>query len=236
MRWLVDFNTDLIKAEVVSRYKRLILDVKLRDDTIVPAFCSDVNIFPNLYVKGAEVWVAKIKSKLRKLRYEVFLVNKGDGPVMINQRANPKMFVEAFKNRIMSDFVQYTRIRHLVLADNLPHLDFELSNQDEKCFISLRPIYNKQDGRAVFPSKVNFLDMEMFEEMRKMRAQGHRTVVVLIVPRIDCLETKFSWTIDPTSAAKIFEEAKSGLEFVSYGCNLDKKSISITHKMNIVVD
>ena len=155
---------------------------------------------------------------------------------MVNQRGNPKMFVEAFKNRVMEDFIQYSKIRHMVLADNLPHLDFELSNQDEKCYVSLRPIYNKQDGRAVFPSKVNFLDMEMFEEMRRMRALGHRTVVVLIVPRIDCLETKFSWTIDPTSAAKIFEEAKSGLEFVSYGCNLDKKSITITNKMDIVVN
>ncbi len=232
----MDFNTDLIKAEVVGRYKRLIVDVKLRDDTVVPAFCSDDNLFPNLYVKGAEVWIAKIKSKFRKLRYEIYMVNKGDGLVMVNQRGNPKMFVEAFKNRVMEDFIQYSKIRHMVLADNLPHLDFELSNQDEKCYVSLRPIYNKQDGRAVFPSKVNFLDMEMFEEMRRMRALGHRTVVVLIVPRIDCLETKFSWTIDPTSAAKIFEEAKSGLEFVSYGCNLDKKSITITNKMDIVVN
>lgn len=232
----MDFNTDLIKAEVVGRYKRLIVDVKLRDDTVVPAFCFDDNLFPNLYVKGAEVWIAKIKSKFRKLRYEIYMVNKGDGLVMVNQRGNPKMFVEAFKNRVMEDFIQYSKIRHMVLADNLPHLDFELSNQDEKCYVSLRPIYNKQDGRAVFPSKVNFLDMEMFEEMRRMRALGHRTVVVLIVPRIDCLETKFSWTIDPTSAAKIFEEAKSGLEFVSYGCNLDKKSITITNKMDIVVN
>lgn len=232
----MDFNTDLIKAEVVGRYKRLIVDVKLRDDTVVPAFCSDDNLFPNLYVKGAEVWIAKIKSKFRKLRYEIYMVNKGDGLVMVNQRGNPKMFVEAFKNRVMEDFIQYSKIRHMVLADNLPHLDFELSNQDEKCYVSLRPIYNKQDGRAVFPSKVNFLDMEMFEEMRRMRALGHRTVVVLIVPRIDCLETKFSWTIDPTSAAKIFEEAKSGLEFVSYSCNLDKKSITITNKMDIVVN
>ena len=232
----MDFNTDLIKAEVVGRYKRLIVDVKLRDDTVVPAFCSDDNLFPNLYVKGAEVWIAKIKSKFRKLRYEIYMVNKGDGLVMVNQRGNPKMFVEAFKNRVMEDFIQYSKIRHMVLADNLPHLDFELSNQDEKCYVSLRPIYNKQDGRPVFPSKVNFLDMEMFEEMRLMRALGHRTVVVPIVPRIDCLETKFSWTIDPTSAAKIFEEAKSGLEFVSYGCNLDKKSITITNKMDIVVN
>lgn len=231
----MDFNDEVIKAEVVSRYKRLIVDVKLRDDSIVPAFCSDENIFPNLYIKGAEVWVTKIKSKLRILHYEVQAINKGDGWVVVNQRGFPKLFVEAFKGRKMSDFVQYTKIRHMTLTDKLPHLDFELSNSSEKCYVSLRPIYNKMDGKAVFPSKVNFFDMEMFEEMKQMRAKGHRTVVVLIVPRMDCLETMFSWNIDPISAARIFEEAKNGLEFVCYGCNLDKKSITIANKMNISV-
>lgn len=232
---VVDINEEIIKAEVVGRYKRLIVDVKLRDDSIVPVFCSDDCIFPNLYEKGAEIWISKIRNKLRKLRYEVQAVNKGDGWVMVNQRIVPKLFVEAFKNRKMDDFRQYTKIRHMTLADKLPHLDFELSNNQEKCLVSLRPIYNKQDGKAVFPSKVNFFDMEMFEEMKQMRAKGWRTVVVLIVPRMDCLETKFSWIIDPISAARIYEEAKNGLEFVCYGCKLDKKSITITDKMNISV-
>lgn len=231
----MNFNEELIKAVVVSRYKRLIVDVKLRDDSIVSAFCSDENVFPNLYEKGAEILVSKIKSKFRKLRYEVQAVNKGDGWVVVNQRETPKLFVEAFKNRVMEDFVQYTKIRHMTLSDKLPHLDFEMSNAEGKCYISLRPIYNKQNGKAVFPSKVNFWDMEMFEEMKQLRARGHRTMVVMIVPRMDCLEAMFTWGIDPISAARIFEEAKNGLEFVCYSCNLDKKSITIANKMNISV-
>lgn len=229
----MEFNTELIKAEVFGRYKRLIVDVKLRSDDIVPAFCSDDNIFPNLYVRGADVWISRNPGKFRKLRYEVQMVNKGDGLVMVNQRRSPQLFADAFKERKMPDFEMYSKIRHLTTVDRLPHVDFELSRADEKCYVSLRPIYNKVDGCAVFPSKVNYLDIEMFEEMKKLRGQGHRTVVFLLVPRMDCPETKFSWTIDPISAARIFEEAKSGLEFVSYGCNLDKKSITISHKMNI---
>ena len=229
----MDFDIELIKAEVVRRYKRLIIDVKLRDDSIVPAFCSDECIFPNLYDEGSEVWVTRIKSRFRKLRYEVQAINKGDGWVVVNQRGIPKLFAEAFKNRVMDDFVQYTKIRHMTLIDQLPHLDFELSNAQEKCYVSLRPIYNKLDGKAVFPTKVNFFDMEMFEEMKKVRAKGASTVVVLIVPRLDCVETLFSWTIDPVSAARIYDEAKNGLEFDSYGCNLDKKGINITNKLNI---
>lgn len=231
----MEFGAELIRGEVVERYKRLIVDVKLQDGSVVSAFCSDDNLFPNLYVNGAEIWITKVPNQLRRLKYEVQIVNKGDGWVMVNQRDIPKLFAEAFKNRQMEDFVLYNKMRHLTVGDRLPHLDFELSNPDEKCYVCLRPIYNKQDGKAVFPSKVSFLDMEMFEEMKSLRDKGFRTVVILVVPRMDCLETKFSWGIDPTSAAKIFEEAKNGLEFVCYSCKLDKKSISIADKMNISV-
>ena len=229
----MDFNEEFLKAKVINRYKRLIVDIKLDDDSIVQAFCSDDTVFPDLYIKGADLWVSRVKDKTRRLRYEIQAVNKGDGWVMINQRYIPKIFVEAFKNRQMADFVQYTKIRKIVAADNLPHLDFELSNAQERCFVSLRPIYNKQDGLAVFPTKVNLLDVEMFEEMKKVRNQNVRTVVVLIVPRFDCIKTLFSWSIDPVSAGRIYDEAKNGLEFISYGCNLDKKGIIITNKMEI---
>ena len=227
------FDDEFLKAKVISRYQRLIMDIKLDDDSLTQAFCSDDNVFPNLYPKGADLWVSRVKEHTRRLRYEVQAVNKGDGWVMVNQRYFPRLFVEALRRRILPDFVQYTKVRRLDAGDHLPHLDFELSNPQEKCFVSLRPIYNKQDGKAVFPSKVNLLDIEMFEEMKKVRAKGARTVVVLIVPRLDCVETLFSWTIDPVSAGRIYDEAKNGLEFVSYGCNLDKKGINITGKLNI---
>lgn len=231
----MNFNKEFMNAKLVQRYKRFIVDAMLDTDEIVSAFCSDENVFPNLYEKNASLWVSRIHDKKRHLKYEVEAVNKGDGWVVVNQQYFFNLFEEAFTQKLMSDFVGYHKIRRLTLEDKLPHVDFELSNDTEKCFISLRPIYNKQDGKAVFPSKVNFLDMEMFEEMKKIRSKNVRTVVLLLVPRMDCLETVFSWTIDPVSAAKIYDEAKNGLEFISYGCNLDKKSIIIANKMNIDV-
>ena len=56
----------------------------------------------------------------------------------------------------------------------------------------------------------------------------------MIVPRNDCIEAKFSWNLDPRAAAKIYDEAKNGLEFVCYGCKLDKNSVSIAEKMKIL--
>ena len=35
------------------------------------------------------------------------------------------------------------------------------------------------------------------------------------------------------AAAKIFDEAKNGLNFIGYGCNIDKKSVTLSHLMTI---
>ena len=232
---MVAFDKEFFNAKVISRYKRFIVDILLDTDDTVSAFCSDENIFPNLYEKNASLWVSRIHDKNRRLKYEVEAVNRGDGWVVVNQKYFAPLFEEAFYNKIMPEFNCYKQKKKIEPADKLPHIDFELSNEFESCYVSLRPIFNKQNGKAVFPSKVNYLDLEMFEEMKKVRKKNVKTVVMMIVPRMDCLETFFSWSIDPISAARIYDEAKNGLEFVSYGCNLDKKGIIITNKMNIDV-
>ena len=120
------------------------------------------------------------------------------------------------------------------LSEKINHIDFELSNdKGEKCYVFIANMYHKDKGSAIFPAQVSFFELQMFEEMHRLRRQGHKTKVFMIAPRQDCLDVRFSWSIDPVSAAKIFDEAKNGLEFICYGCKIDKKGISIGRKLNI---
>ncbi len=81
--------------------------------------------------------------------------------------------------------------------------------------------------------EVNFFELEMFEEMGYLRAKGYETYAFMIVPRADCQDIRFSWKYSPLAAAKIFDEAKNGLNFIGYGCNIDKKSVTLSHLMTI---
>ena len=117
----------------------------------------------------------------------------------------------------------------------LPHIDFELSNpQGEKCFVFVTNIYQKQGSSAVFPSEVNFFEFEMFEEMQQLRLKGFKTCVFMIVSRTDCYDIRFSWKLSPFAAGKIFEEAKNGLNFIGYGCNITKMSVTLSHNIPIL--
>ena len=80
----------------------------------------------------------------------------------------------------------------------------------------------------------NDANLAVYGEVVAGAAKGAETAVLLLATRMDCLAAKFSWEVNPIAAAKIYDEAKNGLKFFCYGCNIDNKSISITKKMKIL--
>lgn len=230
----MDFESKLIKAYVEKRYKQLIVDAKLKDGSVAQALCADSTNFKNFYTKDTEIWISKINDELRLVKYECQLLNRGDGLVLVNPKYCQTLFEEAFNNGVLQDFSKYTNIRAIEHDDKLRHFDFELYNEDaEKCYVHVVKVIYKEGAYAIFPTFLDFFEMEVFEEATKLRKKGHKTVLFIIVPRMDCLEAKFSWNINPVSAAKVFDEAKNGLEFICYSCNINQKSVTIANKMKI---
>lgn len=230
----MDLNYELIKARVVNCYNSLIIDVKLSDDSIVPVFCASSEAVA-LCCKNLGVSIKRTENKSRKIKYELVYINRNEGVIFVEPSINRKLFIEAFEQKRLPDFAAYTDCRAIERDDHMFHIDFELSNNNgEKCFVFIENVYNKIGGFSVFPAGINFFELEMFEEMARLRALGHSTAVFMLVPRQDCTEAKFSWNLDPVAAAKIYDEAKNGLKFVCYGCILDKKSVSIAAKMKIL--
>lgn len=224
----------VISAQVVGRYNHLIIDAKLPDASIVPVFCSSYDI-AEMCQEGRCIYISKRTSTEYNIPYEIEFVLLDTGMVYAKPNNNNNLFEEAFRSGIITEFSQYTECRKIGSEDKLPHIDFELSNSsNEKCFVFVTNIYKKQADNAVFPGKINFFELEMLETMRYLRAQGYMTYVFMIVPRMDCNNIRFIWNEAPLAAGKIFEEAKNGLNFVGYSCNIKKMSVTISNVMPIL--
>ena len=65
------FSGNLTHAVIVSRYKRLIIDIKLDNGDIVPAFCPDFNAEYSNYMEGSDVWVSSNYNSNKKLKYNI---------------------------------------------------------------------------------------------------------------------------------------------------------------------
>lgn len=231
----VEISPELIKGQVMNCYNSLILDVRLADNSLVPVFCGSSEA-AKLCSAGVDAIIKRHRDSLRKIRYELEFISRSEGLILVNPTYNGFLFQEAFDNGVLSaDFDAYNVCRRIEPDEHLPHIDFELSSPSgNKCYVFIENVFNKQNGCSVFPAGINFFEMAMFEELAKLRRQGHKTVIFMLVPRQDCVEAKFSWNLDPVAAARIYDEAKNGLEFVCYGCNIDKKSVTLANKMKIL--
>ena len=230
---VLKYRHPLFPATVVKRYNSMIIDIKLSDDSVVPAFCARKEI-NSICTDGMEVLVKRSTNKNRIIKYKIEYINKDGRLIFTSPRYEERLFKEAFGSKVISEFSRYTDCRRIEPDDHLPHIHFELTDTSGgKCFVFITTLYGYQGGKAIFPIGIDFFEIEMFEEMRKLRANGHETYVFMIVPQNNCFEAKFVWNAAPVAAAKLFEEAKNGLKFISYGCNVDKTNVSIAEKIEI---
>lgn len=230
----LQIKEELISGEVVKKFNSLIVDVKLSNGQIVPSFCPSAEV-ANFCKGGTIVGLRHLDGACAKIQYEIEFVKQNGGMIFVSSPQTLSLFEEAFIAGKIKEFSEYNRIRRINTQDRLHHVDFELSNSEgKKCYVFLESVYNKKGNSAVFPTTIDFFEMDVFAELNLLKEQGARAVIFMIVPRTDCTEIKFSWSLNPVAAAKIYDEAKKGLEFICYGCKISKKSVSLAENMKIL--
>lgn len=232
----MNYKEPLIEAKIINTFQKCILDVQLQDGSFSYAFCPEVDFNQQLYPIGAKVYLTKSADKRRKVPYICQMSDSGAGLIFVNYKYKNQLFQEAFFKGVLDfDFGQYVNLREIKDGDVLKMTNFELlADNGRRAYVYVVDIFNKIGDDVVFPSTINFFELEMFEELKRLRAKGADTYVFLIVPRNDCVQAKFVWNQDPIAAAKIYDEVQSGLKFCCYSCNVNQKSVSIAKKLKIV--
>ena len=73
------FQTELLPARLVRRYKRFFADCTLEDGTPVTAHCANTGPMTGLVEPGGRVWLEPNDDPKRKLKYGWRLLEHGDG-------------------------------------------------------------------------------------------------------------------------------------------------------------
>ncbi len=230
----MEYNHRLIKATVEKVYNNLIVDVRLENSQIVPAFCGATEI-AQMCLPKTTLWLKRTSRPGRVIKYNISFIKTPEGIIFANPRYNKDLFLEAFNNKKISEFAEYSKCKLLGSSDNFNGIDFELTAESgKKCFVFVAPVYNKANENVIFPTSINFFEINMMEEMKKRKQTGAETFVFMIAPREDCLNARFVWNRDANASAAYFEAAKNGLNFLCYGCKIGKNVIEINRKLEIL--
>ena len=228
------FQTPLVPARLIRRYKRFLSDFELADGTEVTAHCANPGSMLGLTDPGLQCWLEPNDDPKRKLRYGWRVSELADGArVGIDTSLPNKVVKEALQAGAIPALAQYRTIRPEVKYGQSSRIDFLLSEPGQPdLYLEVKNVhFRRQADWAEFPDSPTKRGAKHLDEMADMVAQGHRAMMLYLVQRTDCARFKICADLDPNYAAAFERAHAAGVEAICYDCAISESAITLRNKL-----
>lgn len=224
------FQTPLVPARLIRRYKRFLADMRLADGTEVVAHCPNPGRMMGLDAPGLPCWLEPNDDARKKLNYGWRLAELPDGHVAGIDTAVPNRIVrEALLARAVPELAAYGTVRAEVRYGRASRVDFLLTEPGlPDAYVEVKNVHLRRSGDwAEFPDCVTVRGARHLDELAGMAAQGHRAVMLYVVQRTDCARFRLAEDIDGNYAAAAARAQSAGVEMLCHGCAISPQAITL---------
>ena len=223
------FDTPLIPATLIRRYKRFLADVTLNDGREVTAHVANPGSMLGMKHAGLRVWLEQNDDPKRKLKYSWKLAELENGTLIGVDTGLPnKIVAEALQNGLAVE-LGYTHIRPEVKYGENSRVDFLLTDENKPdCYLEVKSVtLSRSTGLGEFPDSVTKRGSKHMEELARMVAQGHRAILLYLVQRNDINYFTVAGDIDPEYQQAAIRAKKVGVEILCYGTKISNADIRL---------
>jgi sugar fermentation stimulation protein A len=232
----MQFQTPLIRATLIRRYKRFLADITLPDGTEVTAHCANPGAMTGLMDQGARIWVEKNDDPKRKLRFSWKLIELDDGNWACLDTALPnKLVAEALKGGKISELSGYDHILAEVKYGKNSRIDFLLKSQDKRdTYVEVKAVtLQRTQNLAEFPDSVTKRGTKHLYELIDMVRAGHRAVMLYVVHRTDCTRFCIAADIDPDYGEAFHAAHRAGVEMICYATEISPDTVTLSQRLPV---
>ncbi|SDI75198.1 DNA/RNA nuclease SfsA [Lutimaribacter saemankumensis] len=226
------FQTPLVPAVLIRRYKRFLADCRLEDGREITAHCANPGSMMGLADPGMRIWLEPNDDPKKKLKFGWRLVEHGGGHFTGVDTSVP--------NRALKDALIAGKVPGLAAPTVRPEvkygansrIDFLLSGDGTDTYVEVKSVtLSRQPGLAEFPDSVTARGLKHLQELSAIKAQGARAVMLYLVQRTDCHHTGIAADIDPAYAAGLTAAHAAGVEIMAFDCRISPQEITLGHPM-----
>ncbi len=224
----MQFQTPLIPARLIKRYKRFLADVQLSDGSVVTAHCANPGSMMGLIQPGMRVWVEPNDDPRKKLKYAWRLIERDDGTMIgIDTAAANRVVKEALERGHIP--IQCDHFQAEVKYADGSRVDFLLTDErGGKIFLEVKSVtLSRRAGVAEFPDSVTARGAKHLGALADQITQGDRAVLLYLIQRTDCTSCCVAADIDPTYAAAMAAATKKGLEVLCFDTHITAEQITL---------
>lgn len=224
------FQTPLVPARLIRRYKRFLADCTLEDGREVTAHCANPGSMMGLAEPGMKIWLEPNDDPRKKLKYGWRLVDHENGHFTGVDTSVPNRALRAaLEGGQIPELARYETVRPEVKYGQSSRIDFLLSQPGlPDTYVEVKSVtLCRREGLAEFPDSVTARGAKHLAELSDMVRDGHRAVMLYLVQRTDCTSFDLARDIDP-SYGKAFDDAyQEGVEILCYGTKITPKGVEL---------
>lgn len=224
------FQTELIPARLIRRYKRFLADCTLEDGREVVAHCANPGSMMGLADPGTKIWLEPNDDPRKKLKYGWRLVDHENGHFTGVDTSLPNKAIKAaLEAQEIEALSAYTHIRPEMKYGENSRIDFLLSAPDlPDAYVEVKSVtLSRRPGLAEFPDSVTARGAKHLAELAKVATAGQRAIMLYLVQRTDCTQVQIADDIDP-AYARAFDAARAaGVETLCLSTHISTKGVRI---------
>ena len=222
------FQTPLVPARLIRRYKRFLADCRLEDGREITAHCANPGSMMGLAEPGMRVWLEPNDDPKKKLKFGWRLVDHENGDFTGVDTSLPnRMLRAALEAGEVAGLEGYETVRPEVKYGEASRIDFLLSDPGRRdAYVEVKSVtLSRQPALAEFPDSKTARGAKHLAELSAMVGQGHRAVMLYLIQRTDCEAFTLAADIDPTYAAAYAEARAAGVETLCYDCRITPEGV-----------
>lgn len=224
------FQTPLIPATLLKRYKRFLADARLEDGQEVTAHVANPGSMLGLKDPGLRIWLEPNDDPKRKLKYAWRLIEHEDGHFTgVDTGAPNRLLGAALQDNRVPGLTGYQTTRPEVRYAEKSRIDFLLTDPGRPdAYVEVKSVtLSRSKGLAEFPDSVTARGARHLADLSEMVRQGHRAVMLYLVQRTDCSAVTLASDLDPAYARAFAQARAAGVEVICMGCTITPAAISL---------
>ena len=230
----MNFENELISGELIKRYKRFFVDIKIKNK-VITAHCPNTGSMLGLLNKGNKVWVTKTNNIHRKLKYTLQIIEVNGKKVGVNTHLTNKIFYEALLDKKIINLDKRDKILSEKKFSEKTRFDFLIKKNNKDIFIEVKNVtLSRKKNIAEFPDAVTQRGSKHINELIEAKKKGFDVILAFIIQREDCQKFKIADDIDPEYKKLLTFALKKSLKIICYDCKFFAKGIKINKKIKFI--
>ena len=218
-------------ATFKSRPNRFIAHVELEGETVV-AHVKNTGRCRELLIPGARVLLEASDNPLRKTKYDLVSVYKGDRLVNMDSQAPNRLFCEWIKAGNL--FTDCTLIKPETTFLK-SRFDFYVEADGEKHFIEVKGVTLEKDNRVLFPDAPTERGVKHLCELIKAKEAGFSAWVVFVIQMKGVTHFSPNDETHPTFGDALRKAAKAGVKVLALDCRVLPGRVTVEDFVPVVL-